>query len=261
VQKANRAPLNLHLVGLALQYSVEAYKYSHASTDIPQGATIRSTIIAERKTSALALVVETADFIIVAFKGSQELLDWSYNLRAIPWRYAGTWAHRGFVKAHASIWPQIHAIIRANPHKQILITGHSLGGALTELSCLFLHDHPADVHAITFGKPNVFLRAANDPDFQRFPYLKTQLSVVAGSDIVARIPRFLFCPDPHQAMLYLANNGQDHVFYRGDTVGDFTVKEYILRDWRASDFVSDHLMPNTYQQRITNYINVHKEAA
>lgn len=241
----------LQLLALALHYCAKAYDYDSGDDGMRVsglGGWLR--VVANRKTSALALVSLCQDYLIVAFQGSKERRDWLINLTAFPKAYAGVRAHWGFASGHDSIWPQIHAIVRANPGKRVLVTGHSQGGAYAELSCLFLHDHPSDVHMLTFGKPNVFLRSAMDPDSPSFPYLKTQLSVVSGSDLVTRLPRFLFGPEPHQTMLYLANNGQDHMLRRGDRVGDFSAKEYIVRDWRHSDSVSDHLLNMTYQQRI-----------
>ncbi len=241
----------LQLLALALHYCAKAYDFDSGDDGMQlTGPSGRLRVVACAKTSALALAAVYQDFLILAFQGSKERRDWRINLTAFPKPYAGTWVHWGFATGHASIWPQLHAIVRANPGKRVLVAGHSQGGAYAELSCLFLHDHPSDVHMLTFGKPNVFLRAALDPAIPSFRYLKTQLSVVSGSDLVTRLPRFLFGPEPHQTTLYLANNGNDHMLRRGDRVGDFSAREYILRDWRHNDTVSDHLLNITYLQRI-----------
>jgi hypothetical protein len=184
-----KPPLNM--IDLALNAAVSAYA---SSWDV---------IIEDPETSASAKITEAGGYTILAFKGSQEIVDWKVNFTALPWRYGGAWVHAGFKTAHKSVWSEVRNELVRRINKPLIVTGHSLGGALAELSCLSLSDFPNDVHLITFGKPNVFLR----PLKARFPFLKTQISVVSGSDLVARLPRYCYGPDEGQQMLYLARNG------------------------------------------------------
>lgn len=179
------------------------------------------------------------DLDVLAFKGSVELRDWSINAQAIPYLYRGRWSHMGFARAHCSVWRQIE--LSLDPEKELLITGHSLGGGEAELSANLVRDHVAPVHMITFGKPNVFV----SPRKPAMAHLSTQLSVVAGSDIVARIPRMLFGPDPGQDMLYFGNNGLDYLN---------PPKSLRQEDWKLLELVSDHSM-TVYGMRVEKIIN------
>lgn len=179
------------VIDTALQASQLAY-------DPPWGG-----VTFESDSGAFARISETQQELIVAFRGSDDAQDWAKNVRAYPWRYGKAWVHRGFMCGHRSIWPRVLTEIKRRdsvPAKHLILTGHSYGGALAELSALFLANYPGPVSLVAFGKPNVFF----NPGIPRLQYLRDQVSVVSGSDPVARIPALMFGPDPGQAMLYLA---------------------------------------------------------
>ena len=67
--------------------------------EIPKGIKVESKL-----TSTTAFVMKTEKLDIIAFRGTQQLRDWLFNLSAIPVPYAGRLCHGGFVAAHASIW-------------------------------------------------------------------------------------------------------------------------------------------------------------
>lgn len=141
------------------------------------------------------------DYDVLVWCGTNDWRDFLLDVTALPWRYNGHWIHAGFRYAHGGIWDKIKKDLR--PGVPLLLTGHSLGGALAEITATFLRDW-GTVHLVTFGKPNVFLKRSAPP----MPWLTTQVSVVAGSDIVTRSPRFLYGPSKTQHKLYLANNGE-----------------------------------------------------
>lgn len=209
----------------------------------------------ERGSGAFARITEDAGFVHVAFRGTDEFRDWLANLRALPpWLYGGAWVHRGFMVAHESIWSRVRTEIeRRGGHKPLLITGHSLGGALAELSALFLRDYPAPVSLVCFGKPNVFLK----PRAARFEYLRDQISVVAGSDGVARVPAIGFGPDLGQAMLYLAT--KDEQAYWIPEMNE-PHERLIRADWRLSQ-CDDHHNIAEYRRRINHFLNQSEDRA
>lgn len=244
-------PINWKLLELALNESRNVYGLDSHANRRKQFAD--RVLISNDSTSSFASVHEAQGYCVVAFKGSAEIRDWRINAQAVPYRYAGSWVHWGFASAHAAIWPEILKYLQ-NKYTglPILLTGHSLGGAMAELSALQLKqlmDFGVPIHMITFGKPNVFFM----PALPKLEGLATQLSVVSGSDAVAKIPRFLFGPDLGQTTLYLANNGNDHVFQHNSMIGDFPFREYIRRDCRLADLGSDHFLSN-YTQRITQIL-------
>lgn len=146
-----------------------------------------------------ALVPRPADgALIVVFVGSNDVVDWVYNLNAglrrdPTWRYR---AHRGF----ADLWDQVRWTILSRllkwrndhgPYTKLVIAGHSLGGALAVLAARGLAvlgptEHmplsrvPLDL--VTFGAPRVF-----DPDGCRaYPVLGRHY--VYGADPVPHLP-------------------------------------------------------------------------
>lgn len=213
---------------LAASLSLQAYL-----GDIPS-----TTKVECQKTSTTAFLQFSDQQTIVVFRGTQQLLDWKYNLRAVPYWYKGRWCHMGFAFAHKSVWSEIEPYIDMD--KPILFTGHSLGAVLAEYSAWALGRH-VDASLITFGKPNGFLKKAK----ALMPWLKTHVSVCSGSDLVARVPHFCYAPDAGQQMLYFDNT-------RGSGFWD-PGHDTLVRDWRPRDAVSDHSMTG-YHSLVRDYV-------
>ena len=100
--------------------------------------------------------------LVIAFRGTESLTDCIVNM----WRYKsrlecvrGAYVHAGFLAQHSSTWDQIieHLSPYMNAYKEILVTGHSLGGALATLfSVRFACLYPGlSVSCYTFGSPRV----------------------------------------------------------------------------------------------------------
>jgi pimeloyl-ACP methyl ester carboxylesterase len=233
--------LDWDLVEQAAVASIHAYL--HASDPGTESRKVFSNAM------AFAAMTITPALITVAFKGSTHALHWVNNARVlIPKRYGGALTHRGFAAAHSGIWHEIRQELETHSGTPILLTGHSLGGAMAELSALMLQDmaNTRKIHMVTFGKPNVFLK----PRANRLENLQTQLSVVHGSDAVARRPRIMYGPDQGQRMLYLSNSGHTILFPDMHArMGDYSAAQYLAADGRIRDAASDHYMA-TYLDRI-----------
>jgi predicted lipase len=208
--------VNKQLIKKAAKYALKAY-------DEDMDGAIK---IENSKTSTTAYIIEHARHQYVVFRGTQQARDWIFNLTAFPWRYSGRWVHGGFMMAHRSVWDKISPHL--NPDKEIIFVGHSLGAALAELSAHRCRSLP-NVRLITFGKPNVFLR----PSKARMKKLKSQVSFVCGSDMVARIPSIGFCPDAGQTLVYFDNWGKTWID---------PPESYVRRDRGIGDAISDHDM-------------------
>lgn len=216
--------MNVEFFVLAAAYSSKAY-----NDESPEAMVFE-------KWSVTAKLWRGGRFDILAFKGSKEFFDWIINLYFFPPRkYGLAWSHRGFSRFHQAIWKDIAPHL--NPRKPLILTGHSAGGALAEKSAEFCRDFRC-AHLITFGKPNLYWRPSREIN----THLQTQISVVHGSDIVARLPRYMYGPDPRQDKLYLSNHGND--YWNPDN-------DFILDDWRVSEIISDHSM-KLYSDRIIN---------
>lgn len=109
------------------------------------------------------------DIIVVAFRGSGAFTNWVETMKATkepsPWpdsNHAGARVHSGFLDAYADIASSIRAVvmmlIRRYPEGTVLVTGHSLGGAVATLCAADLKYHlgqASKVELVTFGSPRV----------------------------------------------------------------------------------------------------------
>ena len=224
-------PLNEDMLKEACQYSIRAYEEAIAG----------AIKIESKFTSTTAYFKKSEDesFDILAFRGTSQKLDWVTDALVVPVPYAGRLCHGGFTAAHASVWGKIKKHIRMD--HPLLICGHSLGGALAEISAAKLHKKHPRLSLCTFGKPNTFFKG-----FKRPMELIRQVSCVSGSDIVARIPRFCYGPSVSQTTLYFANDGKDHV----DPPAELKRDDFMSAKKEA---LSDHFMEG-YQRRLTAYL-------
>lgn len=110
------------------------------------------------KTSRFMVLYDN-DFIILAFRGSSNFVDWIKDLRRtqINFEEGQGKVHLGFYQTVKNMRDPINEVmteIRRNNQK-LFITGHSLGGAQALLSP-FMCDSLKDFHQITtFGQPRV----------------------------------------------------------------------------------------------------------
>jgi triacylglycerol lipase len=147
------------------------------------------------ETDTHALVIELADCVIIAFRGTASIRNWitdaKFKRTQLVRRDYATIAevHEGFLAAFDSILPALTERLKAIVvgDRPVFITGHSLGGALATLSALEMqrqHFNIAQVY--TFGQPRVGNRA-----FAKLLNLAlpgNYFRVVYQEDIVARVP-------------------------------------------------------------------------
>ena len=218
------------LLNMACGWSIKAYNDQN-----------RDAIKIENKlTGATAFVVKRKSIDVIVFRGTQRKInDILTDICVVPVPYAGRLCHGGFVAQHASIWSKIKKHI--DPKKRTLICGHSLGGALAELSAAKLNGKHDNINLITFGKPNVFFKG-----FKKPMSLDNQISCVHGSDMVARIPRFCYGPSSSQTMLYFSNSDSDYINPSKET--------RVADRGNLKDRIADHLMEG-YNQRLKRFLD------
>jgi len=219
------------LLNMAVSWAMNAYKEKN-----------KDAIKIESKwTSTTVYVAKRKSIDIIAFRGTQQGRDWLTDALVVPVPYAGRLCHGGFVAAHASVWKEVEKHI--DPKKRTLICGHSLGGALAELSAAKLNGKHDNINLVTFGKPNTFFKG-----FKKPMTLDTQISCVNGSDAVARIPRLCYGPSISQDMLYFSNGGVDYI----------NPSKYLRKKDRGiKDRISDHFMEG-YKERLTQFLEDQK---
>ena len=121
--------------------------------------------IIKLNTGLQAMVVSNDEFIILAFRGTQlNAHDWTLNFTKLAaptpiiWAPIGAMTHPGFLGSINSKYEEIIDAIRdqrSDSSQPLLITGHSLGGALAiimALRLMIMNDHKVG-NVYTYGCP------------------------------------------------------------------------------------------------------------
>jgi triacylglycerol lipase len=145
------------------------------------------------RTGFYAFVALWKDTLFLSFRGSQDLTDWMENFDlaesdASQWGYRGK-VHRGFDEVLQSGYDQVRSALEAMGGKSrtIWVTGHSLGGALSQLAAARLSREGFNIKSVyTFGQP----RIGNDEFSNEFEssFKGSVYRVVNNLDLAARMP-------------------------------------------------------------------------
>jgi len=138
--------------------------------------------------AAQGFMAASTDVLLVCFRGTESITDWLSNLKVTPKVVNGLGS-----QVHAGFWDQFEAL-RARleslmaPHRQLplLVTGHSLGGAIAALAAATWAPSRPLKALYTYGQPAVARGSALD-------HLADALAgryhrLVNDSDIVPRVP-------------------------------------------------------------------------
>ena len=223
------------LLNMACSWAMKAYKDENS----------KAAKIESRFTSTTVYIAKRKTIDIIAFRGTQQGRDWLTDAMVVPVPYAGRLCHGGFALAHKSVWKKVVKMI--DWKKRTLICGHSLGGALAELSAAKIWKKHPNVNLITFGKPNVFFKG-----FKRPMQLDKQISCVQGRDMVARIPRLCYGPSKSQTMLYFANSGMDYID------PEKTLRKTDRKGGAIAERITDHMMDG-YEERLNMFLALQDE--
>jgi len=136
------------------------------------------------------------DTFLIGFRGSEEtgaadwITDLKFVLSAYPFVPAGAppvKVHYGFIQAYSSVRDAILKMVRDSSQRKVLVTGHSLGGALAVLAALDVRQSVPDkqVSCYTFGSPKV-----GDPAFADYysNLVPDTFRIVNDADIIPTIP-------------------------------------------------------------------------
>lgn len=131
---------------------------------------------------------------ILSFRGTENWIDLLSDLRAskLDWFLPGR-VHEGFLRCARSVEYNILSVLRTLAKTQrhdLIVTGHSLGGALaTVFAALQIDRDEAPAAVATFGQPRVFNRvAARWYESLRQQHGMQHHRFVNSSDIVPRVP-------------------------------------------------------------------------
>ncbi|KAL6072124.1 Phospholipase A(1) DAD1, chloroplastic [Balamuthia mandrillaris] len=217
---------NTALATEAMWYSAAAYCSPDklllwncsACDNVPGVPTVRPIFHASAKdfTYGYATYNVRTNLIVVAFRGTnglptspsfnsfESVLNWATNLNYHQVNYPNNscssgqpcMVHRGFFESYDSVKTQarstVGALASTYPNARILVTGHSLGGALATLCAVDLVAYgvvtdPSRVSLYTFGAPRV-----GNKEFAAWALTGLNLfdtwRVVHGDDLVPHVP-------------------------------------------------------------------------
>ncbi len=109
-----------------------------------------------------ALLTGDGTRVIVAFRGTDELVDWLRDARYVKTPFPFGRVHKGFLHAFNKVWSAVlESLDRVNSDLPRIYTGHSLGAAMALLAASVrppasrsgTEGRPAEVHV--FGCPRV----------------------------------------------------------------------------------------------------------
>ena len=130
-----------------------------------------------------AFVVRDSRRTIVAFRGSDDPFDWLTNLRAWTGHTPYGRVHRGYYVTVQSLTDELRDVLGRDPKRRpVVLTGHSMGGALAVVAGVLLGSHePGGIY--TFGQPQVGNRAFSRSF--RHSYPAPLFRFVNGADAIA----------------------------------------------------------------------------
>lgn len=126
--------------------------------------------------------------LVVAFRGTDQFGDILFDLDFRPLEIGGGMAHKGFQEAYKVLQKDLIRKIQSIPHKNLWITGHSLGGAMAVLCGydLVRNQREEVTGVVTFGQPLLckedLANSVKDALGDRY------VRFVNNKDIITRVP-------------------------------------------------------------------------
>jgi predicted lipase len=203
----------------------------------PEGLGIQvcETIVdAATDTSGMAYI--TADTIWISFAGTEKRRDWLSNFKVIKKKCFGWFpAHKGFSECAEAVIKACLDLVNTFPERRVVVTGHSLGGAIAVLVAIGLHEKTRvmgarSISLITFGQPRVSTESLIRASFPG-EYVRVQ----NGSDVVARVPKIGYS---HAGTCLYLKNG------KGYCVDPGVVETFLDRLPTIGQRCTDHFMPH-----------------
>lgn len=138
--------------------------------------------------AAQGFLASGPDLVLVCFRGTESTADWLSNLKVNPKAVIelGSSVHAGFWGQFEALRPQLERLIAPHSQLPLLVTGHSLGGAIAALAAASWAANSNVLALYTFGQPAVARDRALDQLADALGGRYHRL--VNDSDIVPRVP-------------------------------------------------------------------------
>lgn len=127
----------------------------------------------------------TPDVHLISFRGTESVGDWLADLNVVGRNRSYGMVHSGFLNAFQAVEAQLRAALAALPARPLVLTGHSLGGALALVAAAEWDGQLKVASIYTYGQPAAGKGAFED-FMQRFAGRIYRF--VNDDDIVPRVP-------------------------------------------------------------------------
>jgi len=133
-------------------------------------------LIADKALSINYYIFRQKNQLIVVFEGTNDLRSFQTDLQVGESSFLnlfGTQVHKGYYTEAQLAYKKVAPLV--TKEQQVIVTGHSLGGAVAHLLAGILYKEGYNVRLFTFGEPPVgnedFVHAVNGLDHQRYTHI------------------------------------------------------------------------------------------
>ncbi|KAF8454918.1 Alpha/Beta hydrolase protein [Terfezia claveryi] len=173
-------------------------------------------------TTGIVVLDATTKTIVVAYRGSQSIRNWFTNAqietKPMPEWCPGCEVHAGFLDAfqeeQTTVVDSVTRLMKKNPGYKLVVTGHSLGGAIATVAATDLRKRGFQVSLVTYGSP----RVGNEALAKFISASKPNFRVTHLNDPVPRLPPL--------TLGYRHVEPEYHIFKGDYPIGQSDIKVY-----------------------------------